>query len=287
MYEKHFNLRCKPFSLSPDPAFLFLSRRHAQAYAMLEYAVHEQVGFAVITGEVGAGKTTLIRKLLSECFCDPVGLVSHTHENLKSVVPSVLDAFGLLGKDVPRDEAGRYRYLVEFMVEKYAQGKRCLLIIDEAQNLSLAALEQLRLLSNVNSDDNLLLQTILVGQPELRDKLRRPELRQFAQRISVDFFLPTLSQEDALLYIDHRLLTAGGSPELIAESAKQLIVSHTNGLPRLINNLCDMALVYAFGEGLHDVSDSIVRQVLLDKEESGLLPLMSFLPEVSGPLRSN
>lgn len=274
MYEKHFNLRCKPFSLSPDPAFLFASKRHAQAYALLEYAVHEQVGFAVITGEVGAGKTTLIRKLLSEFICDPVGLVSHTHENLKSVVPSVLDAFGLLGKNVPRDEAGRYRYLVEFLVEQYAQGKHCLLIIDEAQNLSLAALEQLRLLSNVNSDGNLLLQTILVGQPELRDKLRRPELRQFAQRISVDFFLPTLSLEDALRYIDHRLLTAGGTSELFAESAKQLIVSHTNGLPRLINNLCDMALVYAFGEGLHNVTDSIVRLVLQDKEQSGVLPLV-------------
>src|SRR3990167_5642713 len=153
MYEKHFNLRCKPFSLSPDPAFLFLGRRHAQAYAMLEYAVHEQVGFAVITCEVGAGKTTLVRKLLSDMDdADQVGLVSHTHENLKSIIPAVLDAFALLGKEAPKDEAGRYRYFVQYLVDRFAAGQRCILIIDEAQNLSLAALEQLRLLSNVNAD---------------------------------------------------------------------------------------------------------------------------------------
>jgi type II secretory pathway predicted ATPase ExeA len=246
---------------------------HARAHAHLVYGLAQREGFVIVTGEVGAGKTTLIRKLLAEMDeREVVALVSHTHANLKSVLPMVLDAFGVHTRAV-EDESGRYRDFVQFLIDRYAGGKRCVLIIDEAQNLSLAALEQLRLLSNVNADDNLLLQTILVGQPELRAKLRRPELRQFAQRISVDFFLPTLSHDEAILYIEHRLVTAGGPPELFTDSAKQLIATATNGLPRLINNLADMALVYAFGEGKTAVDEAIVRDVLADKEQSGILPL--------------
>lgn len=276
MYEAHFKLQTKPFSLSPDPRFLYFSARHAQAYAMLEYGIREQVGFAVVTGEVGAGKTTLLRKLLGELDDqDNIALVSHTHPNLQSVIPTVLDAFGVVVDELPQDDSAQYRFFVDFLLEQYRRGRRSILIIDEAQNLSASALEQLRLLSNVNADGHLLLQTLLVGQPELRETLKRPELRQFAQRISVDFFLPKLSHKDALAYIDHRVEVAGGTSDLFEANAKTLLAYVAKGLPRMINNLCDMALVYAFGEGKQQVDTRTVMAVIKDKCESGILPMVS------------
>ena len=148
-------------------------------------------------------------------------------------------------------------------------------MIDEAQNLSVKALEQLRLLSNINVDGHVLLQTVLIGQPELRDTLKAPELKQFAQRISVDYFLSRLTNKEALQYIDFRIQVAGGDPELFDQKAKHLIVFLAKGLPRVINNLADMALVYAFGEGFKQVTKSIVLDVLRDKERGGILPIAS------------
>jgi len=276
MYEAHFNLEVKPFSLSPDPRFIYFSRRHSQAYAMLEYGVREQVGFAVVTGEVGSGKTTLLRKLLEELDDrDNVALVSHTHQNLSTVIPTVLDAFGVVADELPKDESLQYRFFVDFLVSQYAKGRKSILIIDEAQNLSTQALEQLRLLSNVNADGHLLLQTLLIGQPELKEKLKQPELRQFAQRISVEFFLPKLSHQEAIQYIDHRLVVAGGKAELFENNAKALLAHVAKGLPRMINNLCDMAMVYAYGEDKHIVDSKTVVDVIKDKESSGILPVMS------------
>tara|TARA_R110001592_G_C13190615_1_gene752586 strand:+ start:5193 stop:6065 length:873 start_codon:yes stop_codon:yes gene_type:complete len=282
MYESHFNLIVKPFSLSPDPKFLYLGKRHSQAYAMLEYSIKEHVGFAVVTGEVGAGKTTLIRKLLTEFDdADNVALVSHTHQNLTKLIPCVLDAFCILADEIPEDESKQYRFFVDFLITQYTKGRRSILIIDEAQNLCIEALEQLRLLSNVNVDGHLLLQTLLIGQPELRDKLRRPELHQFAQRISVDFFLPKLSQNESIEYIDHRLMVAGGEACIFETNAKVIIAHAAKGLPRMINNLCDMALVYAFGDSKCIVDIDVVLDVLKDKEETGIFPLAS-ISELDG-----
>ena len=275
MYEAHFGLEVKPFSLSPDPRFLYFGKRHSQAYAMLEYGILEQVGFAVVTGEVGTGKTTLLRKVLDELDDSKnVALVSHTHRNLESVIPTVLDAFGVGADELPTDPAIQYRFFVDFLVMQYAKGRQSILIIDEAQNLSLDALEQLRLLSNVNADGHLLLQTLLVGQPELREKLQRPELRQFAQRISVDFYLSHLDEDESVEYIDHRIRVAGGRPGIIGSDAKTMLARAAGGLPRMINNLCDMALVYTYGEGKMRVSQETVAEVLKDKRHSGILPLL-------------
>ena len=281
MYETHFGLEVKPFSLSPDPRFLYFGKRHSQAYAMLEYGILEQVGFAVVTGEVGTGKTTLLRKVLDELDDSKnIALVSHTHKNLESVVPTVLDAFGVGADELPTDPAIQYRFFVDFLVMQYAKGRQSILIIDEAQNLSVDALEQLRLLSNVNADGHLLLQTLLVGQPELREKLQRPELRQFAQRISVDFYLSHLDLDESMEYIDHRIRVAGGRPGIIGSQAKALISNAAGGLPRMINNLCDMALVYTFGEGKMRVSTDIVQDVLRDKSQSGILPLIPLVKPI-------
>lgn len=241
---------------------------------MLEYGLSENMGFIVISGEVGAGKTTLVRKLLDEQLYEAnVALVSHTHPKLESVIPTVLDAFGLAPEQQPDSEAVAYRCFVDYLLEQYRKGEQTVLIIDEAQNLPLVALEQLRLLSNVNADGHLLLQTILVGQPELRDKLRLPELRQFAQRISVDYYLPSLSSEEAVAYIDHRLNVAGGSPDLIEAKAKAALAFASRGVPRLINNLADLAMVYAFGEGKTAVDAAVVRDVIRDKKRGGILPM--------------
>jgi general secretion pathway protein A len=275
VYENHFRLQSKPFSLSPDPRFLYFGKRHSQAYAMLQYGIREQVGFAVVTGEVGAGKTTLLRKVIEEFDgTNNLAVVSHTHKNLTDVIPTVMDAFGVGVDDSGEDPALMYRTFVDFLVSQYAKGRRSILMIDEAQNLSVDALEQLRLLSNVNVDGHLLLQTLLVGQPELKEKLACPELKQFAQRISVDFFLPKLSWNESLAYIDHRIEVAGGAPDIFERKAKSLISHAAQGLPRMINNLCDMSLVYAFGDGKKVVEMSVVIDVIKDKEQSGILPLV-------------
>ena len=276
MYEAFFGLNEKPFSLSPDPRFLFLGRRHEQAYAMLQYGIHEQVGFSVITGEIGSGKTTLMRKVI-EAIDDGVniGIVSHTHHGMDQIIPIVLDSFGVSSDSLSQHESLHYRTFTAHLKAEYLNGRRSILVIDEAQNLSVKALEQLRLLSNINVDGHVLLQTVLIGQPELRDTLKAPELKQFAQRISVDYFLCRLTNKEALQYIDFRIQVAGGDPELFDQKAKHLIVFLAKGLPRVINNLADMALVYAFGEGLKQVTKSIVLDVLRDKERGGILPIAS------------
>lgn len=276
MYEQHFQLQTKPFSLSPDPRFIYFSKRHAQAYAMLEYGISEQVGFAVITGEIGSGKTTLMRKMIAALGDDiNLGLISNTHQGMEQIVPLVLDAFGAPLAELPEQETLYYRVFTDFLVAEYNRGRRSLLVIDEAQNLSVRALEQLRLLSNINVDGHLLLQTILIGQPELRETLQRPELKQFAQRISVDYFLPRLSKEESVDYINHRLSVAGAPCSLFSGEAKLMLAYMSKGLPRVINNLADMSLVYAFGDGASFVDKATVVDVVRDKALGGILPMQT------------
>ena len=264
MYESHFHLSVKPFAMNPDPAFLYHSRQHANALTMLEYAIEGQAPFCLLTGEIGSGKTTLVRHLL-RMLGDlvTVGLVSNSHPRFRSIHPWALSALSI----VPADDSdiAHYEALIDFFVSEYGKGRRTLLIFDEAQNLSVRSLEELRLLSNVNSEKDLALQVLLVGQPELREKLQRPELVQFAQRVSVDFHLETLSQSEARAYIQHRLVVAGGNPELFTPEAISFIHARSRGIPRLMNQLCDLSLVYTFADGGDCITLPLVQQVLKER----------------------
>lgn len=271
MYESYYGLREKPFGLVPDPAFLYPSRHHQFALMMLEYSVLNRASFSLLTGEVGSGKTLLIRQLLTRMGPDiRAGLISNTNRHFGKLLQWVCLAFGLEFRG--QDDAGLYQTFVDFLVGQYAEGKRVVLIVDEAQNLDPAMLEELRVLSNVNADQHLVLQTILVGQPELREVLRRKDLRQFAQRISTDYHLPTLSLQETRLYVRHRLTVAGGHPELIDTDAIDLAWSRTGGIPRLVNQLCDTALVYGFADQRHRVDTATMEQVVQDRMSGGLFP---------------
>jgi general secretion pathway protein A len=271
MYEHHFGFTGKPFALTPDPAFLYLSRQHAMAMTMLEYGLASQATFSLLTGEIGSGKTTLIRQLLRGLGNQvAVGLISNAHGRFNSIHGWAVSALGIAPID--DSDIAHYEALVDSFVREYARGRRTLLILDEAQNLSVGVLEELRLLSNVNSEKDVVLQIMLVGQPELRDKLARPDLRQFAQRISVDFHLRPLNLEETDAYIRHRLTVAGGDGRLFQPDAIEYVYARTHGIPRLVNQLCDFALVYAFAEARKDVDADLISQVVRDRDGATLMP---------------
>jgi len=267
MYEQFYGLREKPFSLLPDPEFLYLSKAHSRALSMLEYSLaNESAGICVISGEIGSGKTTLIRKLLNlmgEEFC--TGLLSHTLGGNDSLLPWVSMIFQLDYKN--REPVELYENFVNFAIEQYARGRRTVLIIDEAQNLSPAALEELRMLSNINSDKNHVLQLILVGQPELRQTLSTHSLKQLKQRVTVNYHLSGLNQADSCTYIRHRLQTAGAKANLFTDMASKAIWYHSRGIPRLINSLCDMALVYGFAAQKRRIDIQLVNEVVNDRKQ--------------------
>jgi|HubBroStandDraft_1064217.scaffolds.fasta_scaffold01857_3 general secretion pathway protein A len=271
MYERHFGLKAKPFSLTPDPTFMYPSRQHAMAMTMLEYGLESQAAFSLLTGEIGSGKTTLIRGLLRQLGDQVVvGLISNTHARFKSIHTWALSALSIVPAD--DSEIAQYEALVDAFVRTYAKGRRTLLIIDEAQNLSLEVLEELRLLSNVNSERDLVLQILLVGQPELRHKLSRPELQQFAQRVSVDFHLRPLDRNETHDYVRHRLEVAGRDTPLFLPDAIELVHARTNGVPRLMNQLCDFALLYAFADGRATIDADLIAQVVRDRSPGVALP---------------
>lgn len=273
MYEQFYGLREKPFALTPNPAYLYLSRHHRHAFTMLEYAISEAAGFAVISGEVGCGKTTVVQSFLGERRdALAVALLSNIHPGIGPLLPWVLDALGVRSDEASSHEL--HRRLVGFLRHKYATGQRTILVIDEAQNLSVATLEELRVLSNVNVGTDLLLQTILIGQPELRRTLKRPKMRQFAQRIVVDYHLGPLQREETHAYVAHRLQVAGGSSAVISPDAVERVYECTDGVPRLVNILCDTALVYGFADQRATVDAELIEHVLSDRA-GGALPLKS------------
>jgi len=280
MYERFFKLRSKPFAMNPDPAFLYPSSQHAAALTMLDYAIESQAPFCMLTGEIGSGKTTLLRHFLRNLGEKmTVGLISNTHAGFRSIHPWAVSALGI----APRDDSdiAQYEALVDFLIREYGKGRRSLLIVDEAHNLSTPILEELRLLSNVNSEQDLALQVFLVGQPELRSKLEHPALEQFAQRVSVDFHLGALSLQEAREYITHRLSVAGGDPDLFQAEAIAFVHARTRGIPRLINQLCDLALVYGFAEQTKTIDLPLLQHVLQDRKRRGAIALFAGRAEAS------
>lgn len=272
MYNKFFGLQDKPFSLLPDPRYLFPSATHRIALSLLEYGLGEQTGFVVVTGEVGTGKTTLVRQLLRLTRDDlTVGLVNNTHESFGELLKWILSSFEI--EYAGLDRVAQHQALVDFLIDRYAAGNRSVLIIDEAQNLSETALEEIRMLSNVNTEQDHLLQLILVGQPELLAKLRRNELRQFVQRIAVDYHLEPLNRKETRQYVRHRLSVAGGDPDLIDDNACAAIHHYARGIPRLINLIADLALVYGYAEGLRTINIDTVLDAIETRVHGGLWPL--------------
>lgn len=269
MYEEHFRLQDKPFSMLPDPSYIYWGERYALAYAMLEYGVISNTGITVITGEIGCGKTTLIRHLLSQLSDDiSVGLLSNTHLASNELMRWVLMAF-----DQPFEQTttvAAFRDFQQFVIDQYSHGKRSLLIVDEAQNLSITALEELRMLSNINSHRECLLQIVLTGQPQLRDILRKPELEQLAQRVGSDFHVEPLQVSEVQRYIHHRLIQAGCDIKLFSRKACDIAAEASHGVPRTINLLCDTALVYAFARGQSHVTSHIMEAVVADKKKFGI-----------------
>ena len=274
MYEAFYNLREKPFTLLPDPGFLYLSDKHRMALTLLEYGLTNQAGFTVISGEIGAGKTTLIRHLLNNMDQEhTVGLISNTHRSFGELLQWILLAFNLEHKDM--DKVEMYQRFVDFIIDEYAHNRRVVLIVDEAQNMEAETLEELRMLSNVNADKDQALQVVLVGQRELRDTLQRPDLVQFAQRISVDYHLKPLSDTETAGYIRHRMEVAGGDPDTFTEAACLAVHRYSNGVPRLINLLCDTALVYGYAEQKQRIDAQLVTDVAREKQEGGIFPTLA------------
>ena len=246
MYLEHFGLTELPFRLSPDPVFLYLSKHHARAKAYMESTIWFTDGFVVITGEVGSGKTTLIETFLSELEKDVVvAQVNQTQVSPIQFLQSVLVQFGFSPFRMKKAEL--LATLNQFLIEQYASGRKVLLIVDEAQNLSNRVLEEIRLLSGVETTKEKVLRIILAGQPEMNEKLDSPELVQLVQRVRLRFHLTALSEEDLRAYVLHRLEVAGShNVQLFAEETFPLLYRYTGGVPRLINTLCDTALMGAF-----------------------------------------
>ena len=278
MYEAFYELRGKPFSILPDPDMIYWGRMHSMAYTMLEFGVMNNAGFTVITGEIGSGKTTLVRHLLKKLPTDiSVGLISNSPQGRQELLQWIMMS---LNRPFEGDYPTLFKRLQDYLHGQYAGGRRTMLIIDEAQNLEPEALEHLRMISNINADHHQILQLILVGQPQLRDLLRSPQLHQFAQRISSDFHLQPLGARDVVNYIAFRLQAVGGPVlprTLFTLEACNTIAAASGGIPRMINILCDTALVYGFARSEKTISAKLVQDVIADKQQYSIFPLQSAL----------
>ncbi|HXH81392.1 MAG TPA: AAA family ATPase, partial [Candidatus Tectomicrobia bacterium] len=270
MYLEFYGLREAPFSPTPDPKFLFQSARHREALAQLIYGVRERKGFIVLTGEIGTGKTTLLRSLLERL--DATTSIAYIHN-------SALDVHGLLEymlqdwgvKSAATSHAQRLFELNEFLIEQHRQDLSPVLVIDEAQNLSVETLEAVRLLSNFETTNRKLMQILLVGQPELREKLNRHELRQLKQRIALRCHIGPLTPEETRAYIRHRLRVAGAADAgIFTDAAVQRIVEYTGGTPRMINIVCDHCLLTGFADSKKRIDARVVDEAVeyLDEGEA-------------------
>jgi general secretion pathway protein A len=261
MYEEFYGLEEKPFQIVPNPDYLYFTPKHKNALSCLEYGLNDNVGFILMTGEIGSGKTTLIRYLLNNLDDSIVpSVIFNTNVTAEEFFIYVMQSFDLKYK--LRNKAKNLEILYKFMLEQYAEGKQVLLIIDEAQNLSDATLEEIRMLSNFQSEDSILLQIILVGQPELKARFKNPSLAQFRQRIAVNYHLEALTEAETRHYIVFRIKKAGGRGDIFSAEAIDAIYQASKGIPRTINLLCDSSLVYGFADELQQIDTRIVEIVI-------------------------
>ena len=272
-YKEHFGLKQDPFNITADPAFLYLSRSHREALAQLSYGIKARKGFVVLTGEVGTGKTTLINGLLDELDGDTrTALIFSYIANPFDLLRYTCNEFGLRSPQHARSDFYEYLALLnDYLFESYRSGKNCALIIDEAQNLSSEVLESVRLLSNFETSKDKLLQILLVGQPELSTRLNSQELRQLKQRVTVRFQLRSLTLKECHEYIASRLQVAGGNPTLFTPKAVEVIYACSGGIPRVINVICDGALMTAYALRKTSIDESLIRQVAEDLQIGGTL----------------
>ncbi len=270
MYEAFYGLKEKAFNLNPDPEYFYLSREHENAYVHLEYAIRESKGFAVITGEVGSGKTTLINYLLNKLELDiNIGLITNTNIPAAQFLKAICREFEIdFDANEKVDIMGVFQ---DFLLDRYANNERVLLIIDEAQNITAEAMEEIRMLSNLEAEKSHLIQIILIGQPELKYKLQRSDLKQFAQRVSSHYHINGLNKDEVGNYIQYRLkIGEAANLDIFTEEAIELIYEHSLGIPRIINVICDTALVYGYADGQKTIDRSIIETVIKEREESGI-----------------
>lgn len=264
LYNEAFGFSERPFTLLPDPSFLFWSPAHSRAFAILEYGLMTRAPLTVVTGEVGTGKTTLVQALLYTLEDDVVvGLISNAQGGRGDLMRWVLNALDVRA-DPGADYVALFQTFQDYVIDQYAQGRRIVLVIDEAQNLPIELLEELRMLTNINSGKDELLQLVLVGQPELRDMISQPELRQFAQRVSATYHIDPMDRRTTRDYIHHRLRHVGGTGAEFSPQAIKLIYEHSSGIPRIVNKLCDLGLVYAASAGRTQVGLTTVKELIRD-----------------------
>ena len=261
LYSGHFGMTQRPFALQPDPGFFYMSSVHAQALTTINYAILSRTPITLITGELGAGKTTVLRKLMSRLQRDvTMVLLSNATGGPEDVLRWLMAAAGQPAqlRENHIQLMGRFE---KFLIGEYAAGRRVLLVVDEAQHLDMETLEVLRLMTNINADKHEIVQLLLFGQPELRDRVRQREMQQLAQRIGAGCHMGPMSAAETRGYIEHRLTVAGAKRPIFSEGAMRQVYELSGGIPRLINQLCDLALVYAFSENRHDVDEALVGRI--------------------------
>ncbi len=268
MYEKFYNFSEKPFSTTPDSKFFFPSAKHLEALNSMRYAIEGRKGFVVITGEIGAGKTTVCRTLLKQLDMNTkVGVITNTHLTSRELMAEILDEFEIEYKGGSKQKL--LSLFNKFLIRQLSDDMNVVLIIDEAQNLTPKVMEEVRMLSNLETEKEKLIQIILLGQPQLKKKLENVHLEQFKQRISIYYHLSPLTRQETEEYIKHRLnlaLTEGQSSEIFTAGAIEAIYAYSKGIPRLINLTCDSALLSGYVSNTHQITENIINEVIKERD---------------------